>query len=44
MVDLNDRFVGLMIGLLIIIAFGLYLVFFTKVEEKKGKLTKPRVV
>lgn len=35
MIDLNDRFVGLMIGLFIIIAFGLYLVFFTKLEEKR---------
>lgn len=34
MIDLNDRFVGLVIGLLIILLFGVYLAFFTKADKK----------
>lgn len=34
MIDLNDRFTGVMVGILIIIAFGLYLLIFGKTEKK----------
>lgn len=39
MIDLNDRFIGLMIGLLILVVFFGYLAIFGKVE-KKGKVDK----
>lgn len=39
MIDFNDRFVGLMIGLLIILAFLGYIAIFGKVE-KKSKVDK----
>lgn len=35
MIDFNDRFVGLMIGLSMVMAFALYLILFTKPEEEK---------
>ncbi len=35
MIDLNDRFIGLMIGLLIILAFAAYLAFFSKADKKR---------
>lgn len=35
MIDFNDRFVGLMIGLLIVLAFGAYFAFFGKVDKKR---------
>lgn len=34
MIDLNDRFVGLMIGMLILIAFFGYIALFGKVDKK----------
>ncbi len=37
MIDLNDRFTGLMIMLLSLLAFELYLIFFTKLEETSKK-------
>jgi len=40
MIDLNDRFIGLMIGLLIILAFIFYLAIFGKVEEEKKHKAK----
>lgn len=43
MIDLNDRFIGLMIALSILIVFFGYLAFFGKVEEeKKHKAKNPR--
>lgn len=35
MIDFNDRFVGLMIGLLIVTAFFAFFAFFGEVEKKK---------
>lgn len=35
MMDLNDRFVGLMMGMVILLLFFGYIAFFTKVEDKK---------
>lgn len=39
MIDFNDRFVGLMIGLLMVLAFLGYIAIFGKVD-KKSKLDK----
>lgn len=39
MIDFSDRFVGLMIGLLMILAFLSYIAIFGKVD-KKSKLDK----
>lgn len=39
MIDLNDRFTGLMIGLLVLVAFFGYLAIFGKVD-KKSKVDK----
>lgn len=35
MIDLNDRFFGLMLGILIVIAFFAFFAFFGEVEKKK---------
>lgn len=35
MIDLNDRFTGLMIGIFMVLAFFAYFAIFGKVEEKK---------
>lgn len=35
MIDFNDRFIGLMIGLLILVAFFGYLAIFGEVEKKR---------
>lgn len=35
MIDLNDPFYGLLLGLGIVLLFGAYLIFFGKVEEDK---------
>jgi hypothetical protein len=40
MIDLNDRFVGLVLGLLMIVAFAAYIAFFTKPEEEPSKSKK----
>lgn len=43
MIDLNDRFTGLMIGLSIILIFFGYIAIFGEVkEEKKHKAKNPR--
>lgn len=34
MIDLNDRFIGLMMGFSILLIFGLFLIFFTSPEEQ----------
>lgn len=34
MIDFNDRFIGLMTGLLMILAFLWYLIIFGKTEKK----------
>ena len=36
MIDLNDRFIGLMAGLLMILAFLWYFIIFGKTEKKKS--------
>lgn len=35
MIDFNDPYVILMTGLIVIIAFGAYLAFFTKLDKKR---------
>lgn len=37
MIDFNDRFTGLMIGLLIILSFFGYIALFGKTEDKKRR-------
>lgn len=39
MIDLNDRFTGLMIGILMVLAFYGYFIIFGKVD-KKSKVDK----
>lgn len=36
MIDFNDRFTGLMLGLLMVLAFFIYLIIFGKTEKKSG--------
>lgn len=35
MIDLNDRFIGLMVGLLILLVFAGYLAFFSQADKKR---------
>jgi hypothetical protein len=35
MININDPFWGLMLGLGLILAFGAYLIFFTKVDKSR---------
>ena len=35
MIDLNDRFIGLMTGLFMVLAFLWYLIIFGKTEKKE---------
>lgn len=37
MIDLNDRFIGLMIGIFIVIAFFAYFAIFGKLDKKEKK-------
>ncbi len=42
MIDLKDPFYGLLFALLILLAFAIYIAFFTKLEESPKNSSKSR--